>query len=761
MTAPPNPRPGNLPIEINTLVGRQREFTELHALILTTRVTTVIGTGGVGKSRLALAVARAAGPAFPDGVWHASLAELTRPELLCSSIATMLGQGQATDSVSELAASLADRRILLLLDNCEILVDEVARLADGLVQQSPNLAILATSREPLRIDGEVLFRLEPFAVGNASPTETSDAVELFYARADAVQPGFSARPGIEQSVVALCRRLDGLPLAIELAAAATRLFPMADLGEGGLGLEGGSRLAPERQQTLRSTMVHSYRLCTSPARLLWARMSVFRGAVDLRAIEQVCADHALPDDRIWQSLGELVDKSILTFDGGSYRMLQTIREFGEECLDEQGGRPELLSRFCRHFARLAADFDAGWFGPDQPALFGRVRTDMPNIRAALEYAAEGRTSADEGLALVTDLYMFWNCCGLLTEGRFWLDRFLDLSATESSLRVRALSVDAFLSAMLGHEPRAGELLEEAMRLAALLGDERGSAFAMRMRGMAELASSPSAAVSDLLLSEQLQKQIGEVLPYEAEALVSLGVAHCYLRQQAEAMTVLQRARDLCASEGDEFYLSWSLVMLGLAALIDGRAADAEHLLRAGLRTKLRLFNTPGIHYALEFLAWAAATEGDATRAARLMGASEALFAPVGQHLLGFPRLLEWHETYREQARHRLGAAFEVEWERGRRLSPQAAAEYALSPSGEAPLDETTTLPLTRRELEIARLVAQGMTNREIAVELVIAHRTVDSHVEHILGKLGFSSRKKIASVLLPEGSDPLPSGYDG
>jgi len=759
---------GNLPQEFTTLVGRRFESSEVRRLLARSRLTTLIGPGGVGKTRLALHVAQNTRAAFPDGVWLLALADVTQPDLLPSIALSTLGKlGPAGNGAVAVVDQLGDRQLLLVLDNCEHLTEACAKLATELLRGCPNVRVLATSREALRIDGETQYLVPPLSfpepgVPQAGAAVRSDAVALFVDRAAAFNPEFVLRGEDEQAVVALCQRLDGLPLAIELAAAGTRLVPIAQLlswaNDPSLAPALGRRTAPSRHRTLRATMEYSYQLCSDHARTLWARMSVFRGGAELDAIEAVCGGEGLPRTQVRSPLAELVDKSIATFDGARYRTLETIRQFGEECLGGLGEEPAVRRAHRDRYAELATEVEAGWFGPDQPALLGRVAQDLANVRAALEFCVAEKGEAGVGLRMASALWPFWLGCGLPGEGRRWLDRLLAADEKPTGERVTALWVAGYLAAVDGDVPAGLALVDACRQLADRFHDEVGIARAAQKRGFCGLLEGGTAeAVADLESAVRLERKLGDDNPYLAEALLYLGSALCYEGSLDRAADVLEEARAITLGHGEQLFLSWILVHLGLVALLDQRVSDAAALVSDALTRKRALEDTLGITFAVEILGWTALASGDAERSARLLAASETMSTSLGGYLAGNKQMLEWHRQYVRQARELLGRrAFEAATDYGRGLAADQVIDYALGETTAAK-DATPNpwgdLPLTPREREIAQLVAAGKTNKDIAADLVIAHRTVDTHVENILTKMGFTSRTQIAALL---SALPLP-----
>ncbi|KWW99080.1 Protein kinase [Carbonactinospora thermoautotrophica] len=477
---------GNLPADVTSFVGRRREVTEVKRLLSTGRLVTLTGTGGVGKTRLALHVAADLQRAFTDGVWLVELAQLRDPALLVHTVAAALKLADLPGSgpAAVLAGQLKGKQLLLVLDNCEHLLDACAVLAETLLRAVPGLRILATSRQTLGVTGEHIEAVPPLSLPDPDTplppgaAARYEALRLFAERAAAAVPGFTITADNQTTITWICRRLDGIPLAIELAAVRLRaLSPdqlLARLDDGYRLLTTGSRAAPPRQQTLRAAVEWSFDLCSPTERSLWARLSVFAGGFDLEAAEQVCAGDDLPPGAILDLVAQLVDKSILSrVEQDSqvrYELLETIRQYGYERLREQGEHTTYQRRHRDRYARLAARFMAEFFGPGQLAWFTRLRQEHANLRAALDFCLTEPGEAEVALRIAVDLRVYWHATGFLSEGRSWLDRALALAPGVTPARVRALWVDGWLTLIQSGPDHATALLEEAGRVGRRLDD---------------------------------------------------------------------------------------------------------------------------------------------------------------------------------------------------------------------------------------------------------------------------------------------------
>jgi len=647
---------------------------------------------------------------------------------------------------------------LLVLDNCEHLAAACAELVMALVQDCPSLSVLATSRERLRMNGEAVFAVPPLALPRPgkqlAPGEFArfDAITLFLDRASALNGDLALSADDEEAVVTLCRNLDGLPLAIELLAGRTGVLSikaLVDRQDDRFGLlSSGNRSAPPRHQTLRATVDYSHELCSEGAQTLWAWVSVFAGGATLDAIIEVCSDGASSAGDVELALAELVEKSIVAFDGTRYHMLETIRAYGQERLRTLGREDAAQTAHRDYFGARASQAADSRSGGDQLVLLGRLLADLANLRAALEFCLGRPEQVTAGLGIAGRLWPFWLGCGLQREGRHWLGELLAADTGPSPQRVSALWADGYLAVFEGDMEAGLAMANECRQLAEHLHDLAAIAHATFVRGAAKLfLDQLGTAVSDLETAVRLEREVSGSHPLLVSALRTLGAALCCGGDLERAMEVLVEARALSEDRGDQLQLSWSLIFLGLAALLDGRLADASELLKEVLVRNRLIGDLLGMNTAVEFLAWVSLDSGDAVRAAQLLGASQVLAEPLGAHL-PFVALRRRHEDRFRHCRAVLGErAFNAALASGRQFSIEEAISFALE---EKPRDAGgqlgDTTPLSRREQEVANLVAAGKSNREIASELVISQRTAEGHVEHILTKLGCTSRAQVVAL---------------
>jgi len=761
-------RPRNLPVDLTSFVGRESEIAAARGLLARSRLVTLTGPGGVGKTRLALRTAGAVDRGFRDGVWFAELAGLHDAALVPQSVATALGIEGVGDSRPEesLESYLRDRQLLLVLDNCEHLVDACTILADSLLRSCPELRILATSRQPLRVEGEHTLPVPPLPVpvrdssASAESLSRFPAVQLFVDRATAVQPGFAVDERNQKAVAEVCRRLDGIPLAIELAVGRLRGLTVDQLHDRlddryGL-LTGGRPAALPRQQTLRALIDWSFELCSPSEQRLWARLSVFSDGFELDAAELVCGDDELPVDEVFPALAGLIEKSVLTAeqveDRMRYDLSETLREYGQRRLSESDAQA-LRRRHRDWCSGLVSEAAARWFSDDQVKLFARLWRELANIRSALGFCLEAPGEAPVGLMMASSLRFYWVMIGSMAEGRHWLDRLLSHHPEQDAARLMALRVDGHLATLLNDYDGAEVLLAEARTLAEELDDSSAAANVTQVCGLSALFQSDTSRAAALLeqaLQEHRALDDPAATAYDG---VQLALASVLLGDHDCAGELLEDALRTCEPSGDNWITSLALFALGIDACTRGdqvRATDAE---RQSMRLRLPLHDRRNVGLNFEVLAWSAADTDDGERAARLFGAAHAIQESIGTSLRALGHLAELHDRYEPLARQALGdASFERQRQTGRQLEFDEAVAYALGPEpgasalppSTAAVDPAAAAGLTKREWEIADLVARGMSNREIAAALVISQRTAEGHIEHIFAKLNFNSRSQLA-----------------
>ncbi|WP_431952248.1 protein kinase domain-containing protein [Nocardia lijiangensis] len=753
---------GNLPLELTSFVDRRIQVAEVKNLLAGSRLVTLTGMGGVGKSRLALRVAQKVKGDFADGVWLVELGDLRDATLVIDVVAAALGlRTRDTRPVLEaLAELLSPRSLLLVLDNCEQVIDAVAKLTESLLRTCPQLRILTTSREALSVGGESVFAVPPLGI----PESTSipalrgaapyDAVTLFAERAAAAVPGFTVTDDTRLSVARICARLDGLPLAIELAAARLRTMSpeqiLSRLDDRYALLTRGSRGAPMRQQTLRWCIGWSYDLCTTVEQQLWNQLSVFSGGFELDAAEQAC-DTLLTEAELLDALTALVDKSILIreeTDGTiRFRMLETVQEYGRQEAENSGEYPEYIQRHRDWCERLALQAEAEWISPRQPHWVARLERELPNLRKALEFSLT--ESNESGLRIVAALYPFWVLRERLSEGRHWCERALaHTTGVQTADRAKALYGATAMTAMQGESTATTAYVAQLQTLAEQTADPWVGALLAHSEGTKALAEDDGDLVragKNLADAVGIYEARGDLIR-QLDAQFLLGWAHALQGHTSQAISCLGKTLAITDSSGELLERSWAMWVTGFAEWRGGGSNRAEQLLKEGLRLAALVADPLVAAACTETLAWIADERRHARRAAVLMGAADSLGQIACSSVFLFRRLLVYREECARNSRKALGQrAFEAACREGAAMSLDAAAQFALGDESEAAPVRRPAGNLTKRERQVADLVARGLTNKAIAARLVISQRTAEGHVEHILTKLGFTSRTQIAA----------------
>jgi predicted ATPase/DNA-binding CsgD family transcriptional regulator len=757
----------NLPADMTSFVDRRADITGVRQMLPATRLVTLTGVGGVGKTRLALQVGRDVRRAFADGVFFVELAALKDPSLLPHAVIATLGvpERSSRPPMTVLSGYLRHLQLLLIMDNCEHLLEACAELADTLLRAAPDLRIVATSRQAFSIAGEQVHQVGTLPVPDseaqvaAGGTTTYPALTLFADRAAAVVPGFTINPQNESAVIRLCQRLEGIPLAIELATVRLRVLTVDELAtrlESRLKvLTTGSRTASARQQTLAATLDWSFGLCTPAEQALWARITVFAGGFTLEAVESICTDETLPREAILDTVAGLTDKSILTRQEGGhtarFRLLETIQEYGQAHLRESGEEHEFRRRhrdWYLHFVERAA---AEWFGPLQEELATRLQHEHANLRMALEFCLSQPDEVRTGMRMAGLPWYRRLAMGSITEARHWLHRALASDTEPSVERARALCTDGLIATHQG-DPSARAILEESHSLALQLEDHAALLTSVEALGIHALHNGdPSSAVE---LFEECLRRYDATLEtdfgddYLVGLRISLATAYIHQERLDQAFRLLQDVRVHCEQHGEHWLLSYAMKGIGFVNFARGELDQAEADLCEALRLKRPFRDTLGVADAVDVLAWTTVAKGEGQRAAELLGGAAQLWRSLGAQLFGSKELIMRREQFEHEARRLIGdQAFDAAFARGSDLAMEEIIAFALREPGSptpAPSRNSPTT-LTRREREIAELVAGGLSNKEIAAHLVISPRTAEAHVEHILTKLGFNSRAQIAT----------------
>lgn len=753
-----------LPTYLTSFIGRRTEVSELTGLLAKGRLLTLTGVGGCGKTRLAVEVANRVKKRFEDGVVFVDLAPMPDGQLVPRAVAAALGLADASTASAEdaLVRLLKGRAVLLVLDNCEHVVAACGAFASTLLESCPRVVILATSREPLNVPGERTWRVpglavaEPIAALDHVYLTGFDSVRLFVDRATMANRNFSLTRENAPAVLEVCRQLDGLPLGLELAAVRIRDMPVEELArrlEDRFGLlTAGPRTAAERQRTLRASIEWSHELLDERERVVFRRMAVFSGTFGLSDSAEVCSEGSVKHSDFIDVALRLVEKSLILPEAdpeeARYRLLETVRQYAEERLKEAREEAEIRHRHADHFLAVAERGASSHGGPPSPPQLKRLLKDHENLRAALRWY--DTVHSDRLLRLSVAIGGFWLLRGHLGEGRSWLKRALEGSGGEPSVRAAALNWASVLALDQGDIATARNCVADAATVARASGLTRvlGSCLIRETRNaLAEGAFMRARArcQESIETFQNAGDPWGAAVASYYSALLSAFAGH-----YQEASARLDRAVPALHEVGDALHLAQSLLLRCFIALESRAYSAARKPAADGLRLSQEIENWFGIPIGLELFAGLAASEGQPTRALRLAGAAEAAREARG-HVVEPPfgaKLQSWLDPAREN----LGpVAAAAAWEGGRKMATADAIDYALGSGKTAQRAVTSAKGLTRREWEIAVLVAQGKTDRELAASHVISPRTAEGHVAKIRAKLGCRSRAQIAAWVAGQG----------
>jgi predicted ATPase/DNA-binding CsgD family transcriptional regulator len=757
--ARPRQRSGNLPAEATTFVGRRRELGEIRKKLTTARLASLVGPGGVGKTRLAVRIGTDLARGFADGAWLVELGEVSDAALVTHAVLAALDlRDQAAAKPMEVLVSyLRERRLLLLLDNCEHLVEAAAELVSDILRAAPDVRVITTSREPLQVPGEYVVPVPPLELPPGDGAEPlaqlrqNEAVMLFTERAAAASGSFELTTSNQAAVVSLCRRLDGLPLAIELAAVRTRVLSIEQildrLSDRFALLTGGARGALPRHQTLGLAIDWSYDLLAEAEQSLMRRLCVFAGRFTLEDVEAVCTSDEAPAADALDMLSSLVDKSLATKQdvGGlaRYRLHETMREYARVKLRE-AGEEESVEERCIEYYRTSCMHSADQARYRLLEWLPWADLEIDNIRAVLHQCL-ARGDFVRGLDIAASIRYYWITHGT-TESMRWLDLLLASGEASPLTQVRALYLRGWLNILQG-DPAAGRpWIARAIAVARDTGQSALLSESLSIAATVEnLAGAPEAARRFLDEAEAMTPDLHD-FPATIELMQSRAI-HAILEGDLETVRVvsLDGVR-LSRERGDLYQLEAMLRNLGMVGLMSGDLDGAKSWAAEGLRVARQFNNRLGQYYGLEALGGLAAASGAARVGAQLLGAAEALAAHAGAGMMG--PVVPFVAQARQSAIDALGAlVFEAEFEAGKRLSSDLAIQLALGETHRMPRAGANTVvggPLGKREVEVGRLIAEGLSNKQIGVRLFISERTVASHVTNIMNKLGFSTRAQIA-----------------
>ncbi len=795
----------NLPLQLTSFIGREREIAEVERLLGTTRLLMLVGSGGCGKTRLALQVAAVLRDEFPDGVWLVDLAPLADPSLVPQTVASMFGLRESGETLlaNILQSFFHAKNMLLVLDNCEHLIQACAELCETLLRACPDLKILATSREALNIAGETSFRVPSLALPDPQPLppleilSQYEALRLFLSRANAARSDLQLTSANAQLVAQICQRLDGMPLAIELAAARANALSIeeiaARLDDRFRLLTSGSRTALPRYQTLRASIDWSYDLLSDAERVVLRRLAVFAGGFTLEAVESVCGEQH--KDEILDVLSRLVQKSLVVVkldDKLRYRLLETIRQYVREKLAESADEDAVRDCHLNYFMNFAEAVDPRHHSRGQVQMLERLDSELDNLRVALDWSlGEGR--AEKGLRLAAALTWFWDTRGNLSEGRerissvlvqsqhlertaargkafsggamlayrqsdylvarTWANQALEVFRELGEKRgiAEAQSVLGYIAEEEGDYDTPASLYKETLALSRDVDDERGIALALQNLGWVALRLGQSGIASSRFEeSLAIDRRVGDK---DSIAFDLSGLAEVAIRQGK--LDVASRLIEESLALRREIGWTWGIgVSLGTWAWIAMHQRDwdtALERLRASIGVRKEIGDKGGIAWCLERLAEVVMENNELARAAIIFGAASGLRASMGSMIdpVDQPdhdrRLTMLHGKLSEEN-------YSAAWNEGRAMTMEQAIEFALAEPDREKREKASPQTmkekfggLTPREREVAVLIAQGKSNPEIAEQLVVSERTVTTHVSNILSKLEFTSRTQIAS----------------
>lgn len=790
MTAPQISH-GNLPAPLTSFIGRQRELDEVETLLSENRLVTISGPGGSGKTRLSIQLAHAHREDYQDGIWLVELAPISAGELVAQAVAASLNirekPGQSISAV--LVSELRPLDLLLLLDNCEHLIEECARLAADLLQACPDLKLLTTSREPLGVPGEVVWSLPPMSLPDPrpwrgpeaqsqslAPLEQSEAVQLFVARAQEAWPTFELQAENAGWVAEVCRRLDGIPLAIELAAARMRAFTPRQIAERLDDrfqlLTSTKRTLPARHRALEATMDWSYQLLGQREQLMLQRLSVFVGGWTLPAAEAVCSSGDINTGQVADLFSSLVDRSLVTAEPSGdrlrYRLLESIREYARQRLIEDGDPEPVRDQHLRYFAEWAETANAGLTGPDQEIWLQRFKTDHDNLRSALDWSLTSDTRLECGLRLGAACGFYWRLHGFLTEGRERLAALLDRSDPQNLSLARGWSLlwAANLAYLQTDAPAVKSLAGQALEVCRQLGPDGRSGVARALDLLGEIATEigdyhaapprfqealqiyrdlgERRGEADMLLQlgwaamrigdyDQADKLLNESLPIFEElgesSLVALalgGLGELSIRQGnlERALELLERSLALRRALGDRWGIAGALGSLGWEAMLARDFDRMRDLLETSLEIRMEIGDQGGIAWCLEKLAFAAFRESNSLpasyrrpaleRSVKILAGAAAMRAPINSSIDEADQS-DHEEALRGLTKALGDTAFGASWSAGESLSMVDLVNLALTPVAQS-ID-----PELLSDAQAAKIKYGGLTPREREAAVLIAH----------------------------------------
>jgi predicted ATPase/DNA-binding CsgD family transcriptional regulator len=761
----------NLPIPLSSFIGRKHEIEKVKQLVLAHRLVTLTGAGGSGKTRLALQTAQVLEENFEHGVWFVDLSSLRDASRIPDKIVSTLNVNKHSKetSLDSLTAFLSKRKMLIILDNCEHIVSACAEITESLLQKSLQLHILTTSRELLGIPSEVTWVVPPLKLPDLGSSrkpvnqgtrlkqvQASESVQLLIERAVSKIPDFTLTVDNCESVAEICNRLDGMPLAIELAAAQVRSLSVQEiaqrLDQRFQFLTGGSRNAPLRQRTLMAAIDWSYALLTTKEQVLLQRLSIFAGGVSLKAAETICIGGKIEAVDVLETISHLVDKSLVTvnrFEGGEtrYRLLETIREYGLEKLIEAQEKTDINNKHLEYFVQFAEEADLKIKGAEQVIWYEKLEIEHDNLLAALHWASESK-NIEVGLRLSESLGYFWYVHGHIREGVGWLEKFLESTQDVSSALVaRGLT---YLGTMLwainvDDDHESAMLHEKSLSIFRELRDRSGIAWVLNQMGVIALQR------GELMTAEQhlneslaLQKELGDpwAIAFTMQNLPPLAIL----------IGDLKKAREYAEEEvawfeqaGDLRGIARSLTDFADIARLEGDFTHAAKLLTQAMPQVFQLGDRVSIANLLESLAILAAKQRKYKRGALLLGAAEALREEIGMPYRGL-KYEDYHQAETSIQKYLNESNFKQYWSKGRGMSLEQIFDYLMGETNlhtmksDATAEEKIWFQLTAREHDVMRLLAEGHSNFEISQKLFLSEKTVRNYISNIYQKLQIANR---------------------
>jgi predicted ATPase/DNA-binding XRE family transcriptional regulator len=680
----------NLPLQLTSFVGREREIAEIKNLLGKARLITLTGSGGCGKTRLALETARQLVESYQDGTWLIELAPISDSTHIPQAFLTSLGLPEPReDSPSAaLRKSLREKHLLLIADNCEHVRLETAKLIQEILVSCPRVQVIATSREILNIPGEVRFRVPSLSVSNEADAES---VKLFVDRARTIFPAFDLTKDNVPHVAQICRRLDGIPLAIELAAARMTVLSVQQIAarlEHSFQLLSGGSETMARHQTLQATIDWSYDLLSETERALMRRLSVFSGGWILAAAEAVASDSSLiPVENVLDLHSQLVNKSLVIVKWESqgearYTMLQTIRDFAREKLRTTGEMDDMRERHFDYFHALFKKEEANLFVNERS--IDQAEREIDNLRATLAWTLEkdatgslSEERAGRGLELIFHVWPLWLYRGYFSEGNEWIRQLLLVHDAPTPARARALTLAADFARYRGDYTVQLGLIEESLALSRRLGDRKQIAAALMemgllMRDLGHYTEAIGFLTDSLTLFQELKENLWDFR-------TSFWLAEAYMANgNLEAGRPLwKHGLELCQAENDQWHIAWGLEGLGIVARLDGRLEEARQLHTESLNLKVSVMDKAGIAYALEAFAQLASAADQFPRSALLWGAAEGLRQSL--NLFQLPSRDSLYKSLIPTVREKMGnESFEETWTKGKSMSMDEAIKYAMT-----------------------------------------------------------------------------------